>query len=211
MENENNNVQTEQKEKLNANMCFCSTCGASIAKSAKSCPSCGARTKKPIYKNVFFWIVIVIALVITISIISSMNIISSELTKTIESEQEETTAISLSDFELCAEYAVAKLRTNLKNPGSLMVHSLYGVEAEDNTYYFCIDYSAENGFGGMNRDKFYLHASKGEEENTFSNYAVNGDVFGERNQASTATEYIKASANGCFKFDVRTYRIIPDE
>lgn len=33
----------------------CDTCGAEIAESAKRCPACGAKNKKPIYKRVWFW------------------------------------------------------------------------------------------------------------------------------------------------------------
>ena len=38
----------------------CEVCGAEMAKNAKTCPSCGAKNKKPIYKRVWFWIIIVI-------------------------------------------------------------------------------------------------------------------------------------------------------
>lgn len=38
----------------------CKACGAEIAKSAKSCPHCGAKNKKPIYKKWWFWVIILI-------------------------------------------------------------------------------------------------------------------------------------------------------
>ena len=40
----------------------CDTCGAEIAESAKRCPACGAKNKKPIYKRVWFWGCVVIAM-----------------------------------------------------------------------------------------------------------------------------------------------------
>lgn len=40
----------------------CKSCGAEIAISAKSCPKCGAKNKKPIYKRVWVWILAVIIL-----------------------------------------------------------------------------------------------------------------------------------------------------
>lgn len=43
-----------------AKMIKCKTCGADIASSAKSCPSCGAKNKKPFFKKVWFWVLIVI-------------------------------------------------------------------------------------------------------------------------------------------------------
>lgn len=39
-------------------MIKCKTCDSEIATSAKICPNCGAKNKKPIWKRVWFWIVI---------------------------------------------------------------------------------------------------------------------------------------------------------
>jgi hypothetical protein len=44
-------------------MINCKTCGAPIAASAKSCPACGAKNKKPIAKRPWFWILIVFVFV----------------------------------------------------------------------------------------------------------------------------------------------------
>lgn len=38
----------------------CKVCEKEIAKSAKRCPHCGAKVKKPFYKKVWFWIIVVI-------------------------------------------------------------------------------------------------------------------------------------------------------
>ena len=38
----------------------CKTCGTEIAKSAKTCPSCGAKVKKPIYTKWWIWLIAVI-------------------------------------------------------------------------------------------------------------------------------------------------------
>ena len=48
----------------------CKTCNAEIASSAKRCPSCGAKNKKPIYKRPWF---IVIVLFIIIGVIGEMG------------------------------------------------------------------------------------------------------------------------------------------
>ena len=67
----------EPKEKkcphcgMKNNLKLCKTCGATIAKSAKHCPKCGAKNKKPIYKRVWFWILMVIASLIAISSFST--------------------------------------------------------------------------------------------------------------------------------------------
>lgn len=41
-------------------MIKCKTCSNEIASSAKSCPSCGAKNKKPIYKKWWVWVLAVI-------------------------------------------------------------------------------------------------------------------------------------------------------
>lgn len=43
-------------------MIKCKTCGNEIASSAKICPSCGAKNKKPIYKKWWVWVLAVIVL-----------------------------------------------------------------------------------------------------------------------------------------------------
>lgn len=46
----------------------CKSCGKEVADTAKSCPGCGAKIKKPIYKRVWFWVLIVfVVLAITSS------------------------------------------------------------------------------------------------------------------------------------------------
>lgn len=47
-------------------MKICKHCGAEIAKSAKVCPVCGGKNKKPIFKRVWFWLVIAVILILAI-------------------------------------------------------------------------------------------------------------------------------------------------
>lgn len=59
---EDNTVQNATQEAeapLAKGMKKCKTCGAAIAKNAKRCPACGAKNKKPIYKRIWFWIVVI--------------------------------------------------------------------------------------------------------------------------------------------------------
>ena len=48
-------------------MIECKTCGKEIAKSAKVCPGCGAKNKKPIFKKWWFWIVVFVVLISLVS------------------------------------------------------------------------------------------------------------------------------------------------
>lgn len=50
-----------------AKMTNCKSCGKEIATSAKTCPHCGAKNKKPFYKAVWFWVLLAI-IVIAIAI-----------------------------------------------------------------------------------------------------------------------------------------------
>lgn len=46
-----------------SNMKICKHCGAEIAASAKTCPNCGGKNPKPIYKRVWFIILCVLVLI----------------------------------------------------------------------------------------------------------------------------------------------------
>lgn len=123
-----------------------------------------------------------------------------------EPTEESTTELPLSDFELCAEFAVSQIRDLLKNPNSLVINHLYGVESDEEGYYFSIDYSGENGFGGMNRDTFYIHITKSGNGFGIRKYG-SSNVADETNQQLTASFYNKIALNGYFEFDPITYRI----
>lgn len=47
---------------MSKKMTNCKACGQEIAKSAKACPHCGAKNKKPIFKKWWFWVIIVVVL-----------------------------------------------------------------------------------------------------------------------------------------------------
>lgn len=49
-----------------AKMTNCKSCGKEIAKSAKTCPHCGAKNKKPFYKAVWFWIIILTVVILSL-------------------------------------------------------------------------------------------------------------------------------------------------
>ena len=44
-------------------MTQCKSCAKEIATSAKSCPGCEAKNKKPIYKKVWFWVIAIIIVI----------------------------------------------------------------------------------------------------------------------------------------------------
>lgn len=48
-------------------MTNCKSCGKEIAINAKTCPSCGAKNKKPFYKKIWFWVIVVIIAIALVS------------------------------------------------------------------------------------------------------------------------------------------------
>lgn len=49
---------------MSAKIIKCKSCGNEIASNAKTCPNCGAKNSKPIFKKWWFWLIIVIVLII---------------------------------------------------------------------------------------------------------------------------------------------------
>lgn len=110
----------------------------------------------------------------------------------------------LTDFELCAEFAVSQIREILKNPSSMAVNHIYGVEADDG-YIFAVDYSAQNGFGGSTRDTTYITVVK--IDNGFSIKTLGAPHFADpTNQNYTKQFYDGAAKSGYYEFDAETYR-----
>lgn len=52
---------------MSAKMIKCKSCGNEIASNAKTCPNCGAKNSKPIFKKWWFWLIIVLILIIAVS------------------------------------------------------------------------------------------------------------------------------------------------
>lgn len=113
---------------------------------------------------------------------------------------------SYADIMSCAEYAVDKLKSVLKNPNSLIVNNLYAVVADD-CYIFAIDYSAENGFGGMNRDEFFIAVNSVENGFAVRTYGT-GEFSGAENQMYSSQDFKKYNkVSGAYILDPETYQV----
>jgi RNA polymerase subunit RPABC4/transcription elongation factor Spt4 len=62
-----NYVEGGTKMAKKTKLITCKHCGKEIAASAKTCPNCGGKNKKPFYKKVWFWVIVVIILFAAIS------------------------------------------------------------------------------------------------------------------------------------------------
>lgn len=65
--------QRECAAEANPNMTACKYCGATVIKTAKTCPHCGGRFKKPIYKRWWFIVIVVVAVLGIIGSIKNTN------------------------------------------------------------------------------------------------------------------------------------------
>lgn len=52
---------------MSKKMIPCKSCGQEIVSSAKICPHCGVKNKKPFYKKVWFWLVVAVVMIAIIS------------------------------------------------------------------------------------------------------------------------------------------------
>ena len=120
---------------------------------------------------------------------------------------EVSTESSYADMTSCAGYAVDQLKSVLKNPSSLIVNNLYAVEADD-YYIFDIDYSAENGFGGMNRDDLFIAVHSIENGFAVTTYGT-GSFSEAENQMYSSQDFEKFNkVSGYYILDPETYEVI---
>ena len=102
----------------NNKMTTCKTCGKEMAKSAKVCPSCGAKNKKPFFTKP--WFIAIVALIIIGAIASSGKSKSGNTTAVADktnsnnSEVKDTTAESTTIAIEYADYTVDDLMAQLE-------------------------------------------------------------------------------------------------
>ena len=90
---------------MSAKMITCKTCGKEIAASAKTCPECGAKNKKPIYKKPWFW-----AVIIVIAIVAGTSGGGEDTTtSSANSEKTATTAVQNIEYMECTVDEMMKL------------------------------------------------------------------------------------------------------
>ena len=92
----------------NKKLTKCSACDAEIAKNAKSCPQCGSKVKKPLYKK--WWFIAIVAIVLIAVIANSggdENTTNTE-TNNMATQQEQKEEITYTAYE------VSELMTDLE-------------------------------------------------------------------------------------------------
>ena len=157
----------------------CKECGKEISDTVKKCPHCGfinkevKKNKKNTRKDFIKQHIKVISIIVIVLIVGAIGFIA--YNKKIEQDriQAEIQANTLTDDEKIGAKAVNILKSNLKNQDSLNVYEIWYRKSKTSAEQVLIDYSAQNGFGGTNRnvalvenDKFWGSDSKADNKIT---------------------------------------------
>ena len=103
---------------MNKNMTTCKACGQEIAKSAKFCPNCNAKNKKPFFKKWWFWVIIVFVFIGVIGSSSANDDTNANNSNSSIANEEQQSKVS-SDDKLsvftgdCGISAVAEMGTDI--------------------------------------------------------------------------------------------------
>lgn len=112
----------------------CKHCGAEIASSAKVCPKCGGKNKKPIYKKWWFWLIVVLLIIGAGSQGktegNSNDSVENTPTAVVSSETESTTSSNEIKTEEILEEETTSNESNEKENAE---HSDSSITSEDNT------------------------------------------------------------------------------
>lgn len=129
----------------------CKECGKEISTKAEVCPHCGAKPKKK--TSMFTWIV---AGFIGFAALGALLSEPSEKSSASRSAPKTKSPEELRYDKNLKRAAVAAqaLRKSMRNPDSFVLEQALAMES--NT--ICIEYRAQNGFGGMNRGRALLSA-----------------------------------------------------
>lgn len=144
MEEQNNFNQSQ-----NSNMKPCPSCGNMISKKAPACPSCGAKIKKPIYKRVWFILLMVIFAIFIIAVATSGGEDSqgdtNEPKNTNNAVVTESTESNLGDFKV--EIKSCKLSKDYAgNPIAIVTYSYTNNGKEPTAFFLAFEEHAyQNG------------------------------------------------------------------
>ena len=120
----------------------CHECGSKVSTKADRCPQCGAKPK-PRTKTSTKIIAGLFGFVILASIIAQN---SNTASTTMASSKKEVDPLIEKRFQTTVMVAKS-VKASLRNPDSVVWS---GILANDDASVVCIEYRAQNGFGGMN-------------------------------------------------------------
>lgn len=128
----------------------CRECGRQISNEAKICPNCGA--KRPVPSAQRGWVYLVIIGVVLGGMVASWlsptpATQAQEAQKAAEDPAKKAAEDADHERKQSAAMAVAVVKRSMRNPESFQLIQVLVMPATGAT---CIEYRAQNGFGGMN-------------------------------------------------------------
>jgi hypothetical protein len=133
----------------------CHECGEKVSTAAKSCPSCGAKPQNPVgVAGILFAILIGVLLFQCTGATNQITERPAISAKTPEQlALEKTEAAAEKKRYATTASAVEFVMKHARNPSSVVIEI---AGASDDSSVVCIQYRAQNGFGGMNRETVSL-------------------------------------------------------
>lgn len=130
-------------------MVKCRECGAEISDKAKSCPKCGIA--KPAQKRgVSLWA----AIIVIIGVIWVVAAIQNQNAQPAAAEPTPSAADTYRLNQIARGAAALKaLRASLRNPDSFKLSQALSMPRDA----VCLEYRAQNGFGGLNLERALVH------------------------------------------------------
>ena len=135
----------------NPKMVQCRNCNAEISKKAKICPACGVKNKKPLYKRIWFLLLILIA------VITGVNSCNGK-----KSEKIDWNDIELNEYLSKPDSDKGEIMTNLEDSLSVYIHKMSKDDyksylAECQAMGFSIESEkSESGYHAFNSDGYVL-------------------------------------------------------
>ena len=144
-------------------MISCKHCGKEIAATAKTCPSCGGKNKKPFFKKWWFWVIVVILIFAfsggdsdsetSTNDSGANNNVSTEDSKDIESNNKIDNVVAEEDDKIPTEYKSALKKAKSYSDGMHMskagiynqLTSEYGEQFTEEAAQYAID-NLEEGY-----------------------------------------------------------------
>lgn len=165
----------------------CKECNNEVSTTAKTCPKCGAKiykVKKPAGR-VGTFLIIAAGLGIIISLVLGAQSNQAESAKSPEQKEAEAKQKALtSQRDSITILALQNIKKNLRNPDSVKWGKIL---ANDDGSVICIDYRAQNGFGGMTLEQIaFINGKANTTTNTWNKKCAEGSL----NDVSDALRYL---------------------
>lgn len=128
----------------------CAECGRDVSTTAKSCPGCGAKIRKPTSALTKIVGGLLVVGFIGAALSPKSEHASAPAAAPAQNTPEQLAAEAKREAAFQRTVAVTRtIRSALREPDSVKWES---IRANDDASLVCIEYRARNGFGGMNRE-----------------------------------------------------------